>query len=523
MSNFYSSYKKIITKLIDSNDKLPCKKKKELKKLLSDSIHNVENVENSNDNVISKNVFLLDNIKLTNDINRCNDCWGYSVGNKMYALMGHVLTLEIYEIKNNSLLYITSIPHNQSMWSDVKTYETYCYCVNENDNGDNLETSGLQIISLKDIENGTKPSIIKTINSVEFNNNHHDSHSHNGNGSHEHHEHEKINLNSAHNVYVDEKNGILYVLGVRERVTQVQTDGGRNSSRHPNSGKMLSFALKQIDGLEYTKNASPESPVYIPIENDNVNKVDFNNTYYHDFYTYTYTMSNNKKKVIAYGSAEDNGISVIDVTIPNKWVFLVNLNEHLNYISKQHYNVNYSLPTYLHQLWSSYDGRYIFANDEFLLKQCVIVYDMQEMIRTSFKTTNAKVVTFKGKNMLQNPPNEKQLKRGMWTNGTDSINHNLYVHYNKKLKCDFIFHSCYTTGLRIFAVKRNDSKSRIDLIEVAYYDTFPKNSDPIFDGQWSNYYFNNEENVCIATDISNGDYLLQILWDGIEKTLKNVN
>ena len=75
----------------------------------------------------------------------------------------------------------------------------------------------------------------------------------------------------------------------------------------------------------------------------------------------------------------------------------------------------------------------------------------------------------------------------LWSNGTSSINHNMYAHNINGN--DYIFHSCYTTGLRIYKVERNDSLDEINLSEVGYFDTFYQLDGDGWNGQWSNYYW----------------------------------
>jgi hypothetical protein len=417
--------------------------------------------------------------------------------------MGHESSLEILKIVDNTKLEpVGNISHNVSIWSDVKVYQDFCYCVNENPYPTYIygePYSGVQVLSLEDLSNGGKPFLKQVINEVVL-----------GDGT-------KLRLDSAHNLYIDEINAILYVIGVSK-----PTPTTSRGTRHPSSGYTMTMTLKPISGLDYTNDASSCCPVPIQMKNNSVN---FNMKYYHDLTTYTYTHSDGTTKTIAYALGEDNGISVIDVSNPVEWIQLGFLDDYKKYLSPSYFGKYFDeLDSYLHQIWPSSDGRYIFANDEFLLKNCVIVYDMQKLVDQLFTDNKingpiGELITFTGENMIQNPPNEVQLDRGLWTNGYDSINHNFYVHHINELNCDVIFHSCYTIGLRLYKITRNDSlttMNRIQLTEIAYYDTYPPNNNVEFAGQWSNYYFNNKQHLCIASDVEHQDFLFKIIWDKIE-------
>ena len=457
---------------------------------------------------LSKNITIVDLMQLDRkEFTNSNDCWGYTDSNGvMYALMGHMSSLEIYKIVNNTKLEnVGNIPHNVSNWSDVKVYQDFCYCVNENPYPATIygkPYSGLQVISLEELSKGGKPFLKKAINEVVL-----------GDGT-------TMRLDTAHNLYVDEINAILYVIGIAE---PAPTD--TRGKRHPSSGSTFTFTLKPIHGLEYTSGASKCCPVFLKMEN---NSTEFNKKYYHDMFSYTYTTIG-KAKTIVYASGEDNGISVIDVSNPVEWIQLGFLDDYKKFMSPSFFGkYTDEFSEYLHQVWSTTDGRYIFANDEFMTKNCVIVYDMQPLINnlfsdTPFGTEIGELILFSGDNMLQNPEGEPQLTSGLWTNGQDSINHNMYVYHIKELNSDVIFHSCYTNGLRLYKITRNDNltdMNRIQLTEIGFFDTHPPTNDAVFAGQWSNYYFNNKENLCVASDVQFQDFLLKINWENMEGYVK---
>lgn len=83
---------------------------------------------------------------------------------------------------------------------------------------------------------------------------------------------------------------------------------------------------------------------------------------------------------------------------------------------------------------------------------------------------------------------------------TSSIDHNLYVLGNR------VFQANYTTGLRVLDF--NDLANS-DLMEIAFFDTFPGSDTAQFDGAWSVYpYF--PSGTIIVSDISNGLFILTL-------------
>lgn len=78
-----------------------------------------------------------------------NDCWGYtSPSGREYALIGLSDGTGIAEITNpGAPVVIGTVPGPNSIWRDIKVYQTYAYAVSEGGNG-------IQVIPLADIDNG---------------------------------------------------------------------------------------------------------------------------------------------------------------------------------------------------------------------------------------------------------------------------------------------------------------------------------------------------------------------------------
>ncbi len=90
---------------------------------------------------------------------------------------------------------------------------------------------------------------------------------------------------------------------------------------------------------------------------------------------------------------------------------------------------------------------------------------------------------------------------GVFDNETTSIDHNLYTRRGRS------YHSNYTSGLRVYDLSR---LARGRLSEKAFFDVYPENDDPTFEGgTWSNYpYFKGERFVAVSS-IDRGLFLLQ--------------
>ena len=339
----------------------------------------------------------------------------------------------------------------------------------------------------------------------------------------------KVDWQTAHNLYIDQEKGILYALGTNEtELTSANNDDNHNhDNKHHKTKKILNrdpgahgsswtYALKPLYDefgilVPSTEFATPLNPKDDG-SNGGTGLDNASREYYHDLVTYTYDLENDdntsEKVTIAYGSGEQNGITVRDVTHANsEWTEVVPL-------LTSYQNADFFTPTtngYLHQIWTSSDGRYIFANDEFMQRNCVIVYDMKPTLdsyKKSIQTANPTLCLWN-----QNGSNLEPSVDGTgqnWTNETATYNHNLYVHYLPQYNCDVIFHSCYSTGVRIYKVIRDDPNNTIDLIEIGNFLGGSNSSAVAYERNWSNFFWNDDQNLCILSDITYGVFLIKM-------------
>ncbi|HEV3470774.1 MAG TPA: choice-of-anchor B family protein [Pyrinomonadaceae bacterium] len=89
--------------------------------------------------------------------------------------------------------------------------------------------------------------------------------------------------------------------------------------------------------------------------------------------------------------------------------------------------------------------------------------------------------------------------RGVYQAATTSIDHNLYV------RGRYAFESNYRSGLRVVDL-RNVSTARLS--EAAFFDVYPADDQPLFNGTWSNYPFF-ASGIVIASGIEQGLFVLR--------------
>ncbi len=137
----------------------------------------------------------------------------------------------------------------------------------------------------------------------------------------------------------------------------------------------------------------------------------------------------------------------------------------------------YAQLNYVHQGWFTEDQRFFFVGDE------LDEFRLGVQTRTHvFDVTD-----------LDNP-----VYVFAYESTTNAIDHNMYVVGDK------LFQANYTTGLRI--LEFNDLSNN-EMMEVAFFDTFPDNDAVDFDGAWSVYPFLPSGTI-IVSDISSGLFIL---------------
>jgi choice-of-anchor B domain-containing protein len=182
-----------------------------------------------------------------------SDVWGYvGTDGKEYAIIGSGRAINIFDVSNcaNPQLVFQYVDGANAIWRDFKTYQGYAYGICDNASGRPCR-EGLQIINLS--------NFTVTQDSATF--------------------------VRAHNIWIDEPNGRLYVVG-----------------SNATSGQMTIYTLdtEVVNGVTYA--GTPANPVLLK---------KFQTTYIHDIYV---------KNNIAYASHGYDGYRIWDVSNPNNIV-----------------------------------------------------------------------------------------------------------------------------------------------------------------------------------------------------------
>ncbi|MGB5820078.1 MAG: choice-of-anchor B family protein [Saonia sp.] len=133
---------------------------------------------------------------------------------------------------------------------------------------------------------------------------------------------------------------------------------------------------------------------------------------------------------------------------------------------------------YTHQGWFTDDQRYFILGDEFDetdfgFNSRTLIFDLLD---------------------VDNP-----ILHDTYLGVTTAIDHNGYV------KGEQFFLANYTAGLRILDISGIDGKA---IVEAGFFDTFPSNDTPSFDGVWSVYpYF--ESGKIVVSDSNSGLFVIQ--------------
>ena len=162
-----------------------------------------------------------------------------------------------------------------------------------------------------------------------------------------------------------------------------------------------------------------------------------------------------------------NTLSIVDVTDK----------ENVQIIANKEYGNGFG---YSHQGWLTPGQRYFLHDDE-----------LDEFFGSVTNTTT-RLWDLKD---LDNPVLIDEV-----TNGQTSVDHNLYI------EGDYSYASNYTSGLRIFDIRKvGDGKYE----EVAFFDMYPEDDLPTFDGgTWSNYPYFRLRNLVAVSSMDRGLFLL---------------
>ncbi len=183
-------------------------------------------------------------------------CWGYvSPSGREYALMGLRTKLAVVEITDPANAQIVGqVTHSESLWCEIKAYDTYAYVVNE-------AGGGLDVVDLSDVDNGVVTLVQRVTD---------------------------MNLATSHTITVDPVSGYLYLNGSG-------VPGG--GSGDLDGGRLSAWSL-----------ANPADPVHAGTVSAS------EGTYVHDSQVVTYTSGPYAGKQIAFCCNGGIGLDIYDVT-----------------------------------------------------------------------------------------------------------------------------------------------------------------------------------------------------------------
>ncbi|MDQ2986004.1 MAG: choice-of-anchor B family protein [Armatimonadota bacterium] len=213
--------------------------------------------------------------------------------------------------------------------------------------------------------------------------------------------------------------------------------------------------------------ANPANPVLV-----GVNSIT-GGTYVHESMAMTYPVGSPYAGMqVFFASSAFDGLMIWNVTNKNNPILIK--------------SIPYPQLGYTHQAWISEDLKYVYLDDEFdettyNIPSRTVVFNVESLENAAYVTS--------------------------YTNGNTSIDHNLYV------RDGYVFSSNYTSGLRIFSTHLNPEAPT----EVGWFDTYPSDDIPQYEGLWSNYPFFPSGTV-IGSDINRGLFI----WDVTEATTRTI-
>jgi choice-of-anchor B domain-containing protein len=211
----------------------------------------------------------------------------------------------------------------------------------------------------------------------------------------------------------------------------------------------------------YNLEPNPANPAFV---------ASWSTKYVHEVTLVNYTSGPYAGKEIAFACSGDNGgwanagVDILDVTNKQSIVSLS--------------RATWPNAQYSHQCTLSEDRKYMFLNDELYVPYvggptACHVFDVQNLAAPVFL--------------------------GKITNNNPAIPHNEYIEGN------LLYQSNYRSGLRVL-----DTSSPLQPVEVAWFDTYPADDDPNFNGLWNNYPYL-PSGVVLGSDIESG---LFVWWVG---------
>src|SRR5215213_834799 len=255
------------------------------------------------------------------------------------------------------------------------------------------------------------------------------------------------NFSSAHTIAVNEETGYLYVAGSKP-----------NPNRTPNVDTCPGATDTRGGGLHIVDARNPAAPTFAGCVNED--------GYTHETQCVIYRGpdAQHHGREVCFSANEDT-LTVVDVTNKSAPVQLS--------------RTPYAGSGYTHQGWLTGDQARFLLDDELdeqnqqLARNRTFVWDVSDL--------------------------DAPFVRGVFQGSTGSIDHNLYV------RGLFAFESNYRSGVRVVDVR---GAAAANLSEVAFFDVYPLDDNPAFNGTWGNYPFFASGTI-IASGMEQGLFVLR--------------
>jgi choice-of-anchor B domain-containing protein len=248
-----------------------------------------------------------------------------------------------------------------------------------------------------------------------------------------------------------------------------------SDARLTDFGNAHNIWINQESGYAYVFGSElyQGGPLFINIANPINPQVEggyADDSYTHDAHIVTYDGPDNqyKGREILFGSNSDGG--------ENNKIIIVDITDKSNPIRIN--SITYTNGGYTHQGFLSEDHRYFFLGDELDELQYGAPTQTRIFDLTSLSNSTLHVNYF---------------------GGVNAIDHNGYVKGNK------FYLASYTAGLRVLDISQVQNKS---VKEIGFFDTYPSNNNPKFNGVWSIYPFF-ESGIIAINDIDSGLFLVK--------------
>ncbi|HEX6185565.1 MAG TPA: choice-of-anchor B family protein, partial [Pyrinomonadaceae bacterium] len=261
------------------------------------------------------------------------------------------------------------------------------------------------------------------------------------------------NFSRGHTIAVNEETGYAYVAGSRPNPARTPgVDTCSDRVEDPVTGKVTGRGLHVVDIR------NPAAPVFAGcVDGDG---------YTHETQCVVYRGpdAQHRGREVCFSANEDT-VTIVDVTNKAAPVQLS--------------RTPYEGSGYTHQGWLTGDQARFLLDDELdetgqgLAKNRTYVWDVSDL--------------------------DAPFVRGIFQGSTGSIDHNLYV------RGLFAFESNYRSGVRIVDVR---GAAAANLSEVAFFDVYPVDDNPAFNGTWSNYPFFASGTV-VASGMEQGLFVLR--------------